>query len=257
MLVQETQSAKDTDMTCCKMLLIKATTCLQVGPMSWVWPVDLFAKSDFSRSSLLLKFPAANNNSVLFQRPRSRWRQDALQAPPQIIQRTTGWDGCGPFLSEGMRCITWNTRGLVGSVVFKQKTREFTLKYLNRLFDANNISCLQEVHGKDEYLQAILVLAPRFRFFDTFILGNENAGGSAICIHRGLLPEEAIVTNLITCQGRDRLVNIIDFPRLSLLIANLTRETFQEREAEITNLPWTQTEKHWFSQIQRWTTCLA
>ena len=24
-----------------------------------------------------------------------------------------GGDGCGPFLSEGLRCITWNTRGLV------------------------------------------------------------------------------------------------------------------------------------------------
>ena len=34
---------------------------------------------------------------------------------------------------------------------------------------------LQEVHGKDEYLQAIRVLAPRFRFFGTFIPDNENA----------------------------------------------------------------------------------
>ena len=68
--------------------------------------------------------------------------------------------------------------------------------------------CLQEVHGKDEYLQAIQVLASRFRFFGTFIPRNENAGGSAICIHRDLLPEEAIVTHLITCQGRDHLVNI-------------------------------------------------
>ena len=47
-----------------------------------------------------------------------------------------------------------------------------------------NIICLQEVHGKDEFLQAIQVLTPRFRFFGTFISGNENAGGSAICIHR-------------------------------------------------------------------------
>ena len=76
-----------------------------------------------------------------------------------------------------------------------------------RLFDAN-ILCLQEVHGKDEYLQAIQVLAPRLQFFGNFIPRNENAGGSAICIHRGLLPEEAIVTHLITCQGRDHLVNI-------------------------------------------------
>ena len=35
----------------------------------------------------------------------------------------------------------------------------------------------------------------------------------------------------------------IDFQRLSQIIADLTRETLEEREAEITNLPWTQTEK--------------
>ena len=74
----------------------------------------------------------------------------------------TGWDGCGPLLSEGMRCITWKTRGLDGSVFSKQKKREFKLKYFKRLSDANNILCLQEVRGKDEYLQAFQVLAPRF-----------------------------------------------------------------------------------------------
>ena len=35
----------------------------------------------------------------------------------------------------------------------------------------------------------------------------------------------------------------IDFQRLSQIIANLTRENLEEREAEVTNLPWTQTEK--------------
>ena len=131
-----------------------------------------------------------------------------------------GWDGCGPFLSEGMRCTTWHTRGLVRSVFSRQRNRELKLKYLKRLFDANNILCLQEVHGKDEYLQAIQVLAPRFRFFGAFIPGNVNAGGSAICIHRDLLLEEAIVTHLITCQGRDHLVNI-QSGRHNLVIVNV------------------------------------
>ena len=49
----------------------------------------------------------------------------------------------------------------------------------------------------------------------------------------------------------------IDFQRLSQMIANLTRETFAERETEITKLPWTQTKKHCLSQTQRGTTCLA
>ena len=80
--------------------------------------------------------------------------------------------------------------------------------------------CLQEVHGKDEYLQAIQVLAPRFQFFGTFLLDNENAGGSAICIHRDLLPEGAIVSHVISCQGRDHLVNIQPV-RHNLVIINV------------------------------------
>ena len=57
-------------------------------------------------------------------------------------------------------------------------------------------------------------------FFGTFIPGNENAGGSAICIHRGLLLEEAVVTHLVTCQGRDHLVNIPS-GRHNLVIVNV------------------------------------
>ena len=77
-----------------------------------------------------------------------------------------------------------------------------------KLLDHNNIICLQEVHGKDEFLQAIQVLGPRFRFFGTFLPDNENAGGSAICIHRDLLLEDTLVTQKVTSQGRDHLVTI-------------------------------------------------
>ena len=110
------------------------------------------------------------------------------------------------LLPEGILCITWNTRGLVGSVFSKPRNREFKLKYLKRLFDTHSILCLEKVHGMDEYLQAIQVLAPRFRFFGPFS-GNENAGVSAFCIHRDF-PEEVIVTHLIACQGHDHFVSI-------------------------------------------------
>ena len=89
-----------------------------------------------------------------------------------------------------------------------------------KLLDHNNIICLQEVHGKDQFLQAIQVLAPQFRLFGTFLPANENAGGSAICIHRDLLPEEAIVTHSVSCHGRDHLVNIRS-ERHSLVIVNV------------------------------------
>ena len=42
-------------------------------------------------------------------------------------------------------------------------------------------------------------------FFGTFIPDKENAGGSAIGIHKELLPEDAIVTHMIACQGRDHV----------------------------------------------------
>ena len=57
--------------------------------------------------------------------------------------------------------------------------------------------CLQEVHGKDEFVQATLVLSPRFKFFATFIPGNKSAGRSASCIHKDLRPGDAIVTHMI------------------------------------------------------------
>ena len=98
--------------------------------------------------------------------------------------------------------------GLIGSVLSSQKNRELKLKYFGKLIENSNVICLQEVHGKDEFLQAVQVLAPRFKIFGTFFPGVENAGGTAICIHKDLLPEDAIVTHTITCQGRDRVVSI-------------------------------------------------
>ena len=64
------------------------------------------------------------------------------------------------------------------------------------------------MHGKDEFLQTIQILAPRFRLYGTFVPGNANAGGSAICIRKDLLPDDAVVTHVITCQGRDHIVNV-------------------------------------------------
>ena len=56
--------------------------------------------------------------------------------------------------------------------------------------------------------------------FGTFIPGSENAGGSAICIHKDILPKDAIVIHMITCQGRDHVVNM-QSGRQSLVILNV------------------------------------
>ena len=169
-LVQEIHSPKNIGLTCFKTFPIADATCLHVGPMSLEWPVDPFARFGHSRPFLL--FPEVPNDDqqrgALPVSTHSRWRQNTLQAPPQVLQRIAGWNGCGRFLTGGLWCITWNTRGLIGSVFSKEKNRELKLKYLNKLFINNKIVGLQEVHGKDEYLQAIQVLALPFRFFGTF-----------------------------------------------------------------------------------------
>ena len=165
LLVQEIQPAKDIDLTCYKTLPIKYITCLQVGPMFLEWPVDPIARFDQSSPSL------SSEGSIVDQQrgdfpasTRSRWRRDALHSP-QLQHGTVGRDTRGHFPDEGLRCISWNTGGLVGSVFFSQKNRELKLKYFRRLLDNNNIICLQEGHGKDVFLQAIQVLAPRLKFF--------------------------------------------------------------------------------------------
>ena len=134
------------------------------------WPVDPFVRFDDSRSSLSPEVPSDDQQrDALPASTRSRWRQNTLQAPPQVLQRT-GWDRSGPFLTGGLRCITWNTRGLVGSVFSKQKNRKFKLKYLKKLFDTNNILCLQEVHGKGRVSPGYSGGGSAISFFGTFFL---------------------------------------------------------------------------------------
>ena len=47
-------------------------------------------------------------------------------------------------------------------------------------------------------------MAPRFRLYGTLVPGNANADGSAICIPKDLLPDDVVVTLVVTCQGRDQ-----------------------------------------------------
>ena len=64
------------------------------------------------------------------------------------------------------------------------------------------------------------MLAPRFRLCGTFLPDNDNAGGSAKCILRNLLPINVLVTHVVTCQGCDHLVNIRS-GRHNLVIVNV------------------------------------
>ena len=91
---------------------------------------------------------------------------------------------------------------------------EFKLNYLKKLFGP------QQHHLSPGSAWKERVSSSNLGFLVLFLAENENAGGSAICIHRVLLPEEAIVTHVVTCQGRDHLVNIRS-GRHSLVIVNV------------------------------------
>ena len=91
----------------------------------------------------------------------------------------------------------------------KQKNREFKLKY----FKSGSSMTTTTSYVSRRFTERMSI-SKLFRcwlrdlgFFVTFFPGNENAGGSAICIHKELLPEDAIVTHMITCQGRDHVVS--------------------------------------------------
>ena len=118
--MQELQPAKDIDLTCYKTLPTKAITCSQVGPVSLEWPVALPAESDQSSLSLSHEDPNDGHPENTFPAlPHLRWRRDALQ-PIQVQQDTAVRDTCGHFFGGGLRCVTWNTRGLVGFFLHKE-----------------------------------------------------------------------------------------------------------------------------------------
>ena len=79
----------------------------------------------------------------------------------------------------------------------------------------------QEVHGKDEYLQAIQVLAPRFRFFfvPLFLITKTREDRLSAFIGTFYL-KRLLMTHLVTCRGRDHLVSI-QSGRHNLVIVNV------------------------------------
>ena len=206
-LVQDTQSAKDPDLTCFATLPFNAVRWLPVGPMSLDCHLDPFAISDSARPSLPEVPSGEQQFGALEVYTRSRWRQDALQAQPQIIQRTkkVGW--MWPIAFRRHAIYYLEHQGACWICSLQTKKQRVQTQISQKTLTPTTF-CLEEVHGKEEHLQAIQVFASKFQFFGTFIPDNENAGESAINIHKDLLPEGAIVSHVINCQGRDHLVRI-------------------------------------------------
>ena len=102
--------------------------------MSLEWPIAPPAESKSSLSPSHEDPNDGHPEDTLPALPNSRWRRDALQ-PPQVQQGTAGRDTCGHFPDGGLRCVTWNTRGLVGSVLSSQRNRELKLNYFGKLIE--------------------------------------------------------------------------------------------------------------------------
>ena len=150
--MQEIQLAKDIDLTCYKTL--PTTSGAHVPGVAGCSTCRISDQSSLSPSH---EDPNDGHpEDTLPALPHLRWRRDALQ-PLQAQQDTAGRGACGHFPDGGLRCVTWNTRGLVGSVLSSQRNRELKLNYFGNLIEKNNVICLQEVHGKNAFLQAIQV----------------------------------------------------------------------------------------------------
>ena len=93
-------------------------------------------------------------------------------------------------------------------------------------------------HGKDEFLQTVRVLQTQFRLFGTFMLHNINEGGSALLIRKNLLPDDAVVSHVTTCQGCDHVVTIRSGESVLVIInvhfeTDLTLRNLRERQRRI------------------------
>ena len=89
-------------------------------------------------------------------------------ARPDYTRRDRlGWMWSFAFRRHAMYYL--ENKGSRWICFFQAEEERVQTQISQRLFDANNILCLQEVHGKDENIQAFQVLAPRFRFFWYFL----------------------------------------------------------------------------------------
>ena len=89
--------------------------------------------------------------------------------PPEVQRHRLDRNTCAHVPDGGVRCVTWNTRGLIGSPTSSQLSREQKHISFTRLAENNDVICLQAVHGKDEFFQAIQILVPQFR-----LIGKKN-----------------------------------------------------------------------------------
>ena len=173
----------------------------------------------------------ANIRVTLFQLPHTRWRRDALQ-PPQVQHDTAGRDTCGHFPDGGLRCITGNTRGLVGSVLSSQKTASSSSNISGSSLTTTTSFVSRRYTGRISFSSLgakLLTASSALRAYR-----NRHLGTLMRCCEAWEPVGKCFDPISFECT---------DFQGLSQIIENLTPESLAEREAEIRNLLRTQTEK--------------
>ena len=168
MLTQRERS-KEPVPVCHRVSLFSPATCWPVGPMSLEWP--LAQPGGPVQHGPALSHEDANSDRLGNARlgpPHQCWRRDAFQ-PPAVPRDQPSRDTCVHIPTEGLRCVSWSTRGLLGSTASSQRSREPKHVYLTRLTKKDDIICLQETHGEDEFLQAVQVLQTEFELFGIFM----------------------------------------------------------------------------------------
>ena len=130
------------------------------GSVCKIWPFQTFAVSWSSQ-----RWPTTRHSSSFHAFPLKTEYSSSTTASTTACCRL-GWMWPFPYRRLAMYYMECKRSHWI--CFLKQTNRELKLKYLKKVFTNNNIVCLQEVHGKDEYLQAFQVLVPRFRFFGTW-----------------------------------------------------------------------------------------
>ena len=87
-----------------------------------------------------------------------RWRRDALHRP-RIQRVLLSRNTCVHIPDDGLRCVTWNMRGLFGSPASPQLSRENTSTSLD--LPRTTTSCVfKKSMGRMNFVQAIQILTP-------------------------------------------------------------------------------------------------
>ena len=152
----------------------KVSFASQEDPCPWIGLLILLADPILPDHRFVLMFPVANNHEVLFQLLYALSGDRVLfKHSRRYYNILQGGMDVAPSFPKAYDVLLGTPGALLDQFSPDKGIENSNSNISKKLLDHNNIICLQEVHGKDEFLQAIQVLAPRFRLFGTFLPVNE------------------------------------------------------------------------------------